>query len=276
MEFCEDNLANSFNNILIEHSYLDLEVTQAKDWKFSNKEDELTVALKNRSDLDFENVRVFLCIHFTDMYADEYEVVKTPSKNILHRYEKLEMGNVAIPGKGRKFSDITRIRAIAMTDDRICWIDQPSYKIAHASSMTSHNDFDKTIAKRKERLSADHHMDERKALALVDQIQMTYGAPADKSTIASWLSGGDKQLCVSLPRSLTMLDPQFSLGEISDEKRILPSQNILKSDKIELSFGLNASDGLVIPLMMYSDYFNMRIDIAFKGNSPEVSKVSTF
>ena len=36
------------------------------------------VSLSNRSDLRLENVRVFLCIHYTDMYKDEYDVVKVP------------------------------------------------------------------------------------------------------------------------------------------------------------------------------------------------------
>jgi len=76
MQFCEDYLYSSFKQLLMEHSFIDVAITPATDWKFSDKDDEIQVSINNRSDIDLENVRIFLCIHYTDMYKDEYDVVK--------------------------------------------------------------------------------------------------------------------------------------------------------------------------------------------------------
>lgn len=63
--------------MLLEQSYVDLKYEpSAKFMKMGKKKGRIDVSLTNRSDMRIENVRVFLCIHATGMYKDDYDVVK--------------------------------------------------------------------------------------------------------------------------------------------------------------------------------------------------------
>ena len=133
MQFCEENLYGPFKSLLIEQSYIDVSVEPTSSWLFWKDKNEVHVSLSNRSDLRLENVRVFLCIHYTDMYKDEYDVVKVPKTlNIIEPRSTADLETVELKYKDKNYDDITRIRAIAMTDDRICWIDEVKYKEAKA------------------------------------------------------------------------------------------------------------------------------------------------
>ena len=58
------------------------------------------------------------------MYKDEYDVVKVPQTvSIIEPNEEIEIADVPLGYRDKKYADITRIRAIAMTDDRLCWVD---------------------------------------------------------------------------------------------------------------------------------------------------------
>ena len=84
----------------------------------------MQVTIRNKSGKRLENVRLFLCIHYTDMYKDEYDVVKVPQTvSIIEPNEEIEIADVPLGYRDKKYADITRIRAIAMTDDRLCWVD---------------------------------------------------------------------------------------------------------------------------------------------------------
>ena len=103
-----------------------------REWLFWKSDDLLNVKINNRSDMDLENVRVFLCIHYTDMYKDEYDVVKVPkTMNIIPKHSTADLDTLRITYPGKTYEDITRIRAIAVTDDRICWVDDVDYKQNH-------------------------------------------------------------------------------------------------------------------------------------------------
>ncbi|MBR1519954.1 MAG: hypothetical protein IJ635_01775 [Bacteroidaceae bacterium] len=133
MQYCEENMYSSFKQILLEQSFIDVSVEPTMNWTLANKDDEIKVTINNRSDIDLENVRIFLCLHYTDMYKDEYDVQKLPSVNIIKHNDKTEIGVVKLNYEDKKYNDITRIRAIAMTDDKICWIDNVDYKYMRAA-----------------------------------------------------------------------------------------------------------------------------------------------
>jgi tetratricopeptide (TPR) repeat protein len=135
MQYCEENMYSSFKQILLEQSFLDVAVEPVTNWHLGDKDDEIKVVINNRSDIDLENVRIFLCLHYTDMYKDEYDVQKLPSVNIIKHNDKTEIGVVKLNYENKRYNDITRIRAIAMTDDKICWIDNVDYKYMKASEM---------------------------------------------------------------------------------------------------------------------------------------------
>ena len=124
MQFCEQNLPASFKQLLIDRKFLDVKVEPDSKWLFLNDEEEMQVTIQNKSGKRLENVRLFLCIHYTDMHKDEYYVVKVPQTvSIIEPDGEVEIEDVPLGYRDKKYADITRIRAIAMTDDRLCWVD---------------------------------------------------------------------------------------------------------------------------------------------------------
>ena len=124
MQFCEQNLPASFKQLLIDRKFLDVKVEPDSKWLVLNDDDEMQVTIQNKSGKRLENVRLFLCIHYTDMHKDEYYVVKVPQTvSIIEPDGEVEIEDVPLGYRDKKYTDITRIRAIAMTDDRLCWVD---------------------------------------------------------------------------------------------------------------------------------------------------------
>ncbi|MFB0973581.1 MAG: hypothetical protein QMB59_03310, partial [Bacteroidales bacterium] len=78
MTFCERNLKAGFDLIEPQDSLVRVKYAEGRRLFVLANDKELNVSLVNDSDVDLENVRVFLCIHYTDMYRDDYDVVKLP------------------------------------------------------------------------------------------------------------------------------------------------------------------------------------------------------
>ena len=124
MQFCEQNLPVGFKQLLIDRKFLDVKVEPDSKWLVLTDKEEMQVTIRNKSGKRLENVRLFLCIHYTDMYKDEYDVVKVPQTvSIIEPNEEIEIADVPLGYRDKKYADIPRIRAIAMTDDRLCWVD---------------------------------------------------------------------------------------------------------------------------------------------------------
>lgn len=130
MQFCEKNLPVGFKQLLIDRKFLDVKVEPDPQWLILTDDDEMQVTVRNKSGKRLENVRLFLCIHFTDMYKDEYHVVKVPqTMSIIEPNEEIKMTDVPLGFRDKTYDDITRIRAIAMTDDRLCWVDDIGFSL---------------------------------------------------------------------------------------------------------------------------------------------------
>lgn len=124
MQFCEQNLPVNFKQLLIDKKFLSIAVEPASKWILLTDQENMQVSVTNRSGKRLENVRIFLCVHYTDMHKEEYDVVKVPQTiSIIEPDEEVETEPVPLEYRDKKYRDITRIRAIAMTDDRLCWID---------------------------------------------------------------------------------------------------------------------------------------------------------
>ena len=124
MQFCEQNLPEAFKQLLIDKKFLSIAVVPASKWLVMSDQENIQVSVKNLSGKRLENVRIFLCIHYTDMHKEEYDVVKVPQTiSIIEPDDEVEMEPVPLKYRDKKYHDITRIRAIAMTDDRLCWVD---------------------------------------------------------------------------------------------------------------------------------------------------------
>lgn len=283
MQYCEENMYSSFRQILMEQSFLDVAVEPTMNWTLSDKDDEIKVTINNRSDIDLENVRIFLCLHYTDMYKDEYDVQKLPSVNIIKHHDKTELGVVKLKYEDKKYNDITRIRAIAMTDNKICWIDNVDYKYMKAQE-TSRKSSGKTANTKpsvKQQLLEDFNVDNGKLQSLIQEKTKVYGTASDgnlwndvKRDVKNLVTGKDKKLRIELPRILTLIDPVFSLYQLNDkDKSVRPSENYLSGENIRLKFDYEPKQDETIPLYIYSDFANFKVTIKFEGGKPVVKKV---
>jgi len=287
MQYCEENMYSSFRQILLEQSFLDVAVEPTMNWTLSDNDDEIKVTINNRSDIDLENVRIFLCLHYTDMYKDEYDVQKLPSVNIIKHNDKTEIGVVKLNYENKKYNDITRIRAIAMTDDKICWIDNVNYKYMRAQEAAAHETNTKTSKTNaqpsgaKQQLLEDFNVDNGKLQSIIQEGMKVYGTVSDgnlwndmKQDVKNLVTGKDRKLRIELPRILTLIDPVFSLYQVNDkDKAIRPSENYLSGSNIRLKFDYEPKQDETIPLYIYSDFANFKVTIRFEAGKPVVKKV---
>ncbi|MBQ6750733.1 MAG: hypothetical protein IJR02_08205 [Bacteroidaceae bacterium] len=287
MQYCEENMYSSFRQILLEQSFIDVAVEPTKNWTLADKEDEIKVTIHNRSDIDLENVRIFLCLHYTDMYKDEYDVQKLPSVNIIKHHDNAEIGVVKLRYEDKKYNDITRIRAIAMTDDKICWIDNVDYKYMRASEAAAKTvgsaatTLQPTLTSVKQQLLDDFNMDSTKLASILQKGMKVYANVSDgnlwndmKRDVKNLVTGKDKKLRIELPRILTLIDPVFSLHQLNDkDKALRPTENYLSGSTIRLKFDYEPKQHDTIPLYIYSDYANFRITIQFEDGKPVVKSV---
>ena len=287
MQYCEENMYSSFRQILLEQPFLDVAVEPTTNWTLADKEDEIKVTINNRSDIDLENVRIFLCLHYTDMYKDEYDVQKLPSVNIIKHNDKTEIGVVKLNYEDKKYNDITRIRAIAMTDDKICWIDNVNYKYMKASEAAARDNnsrpstHNSQLSTAKQQLLEDFNVDNGKLQSIIQEGMKVYAIVSDgnlwndmKRDVKNLVTGKDKKLRIELPRILTLIDPVFSLHQLNDkDKAIRPSENYLSGSNIRLKFDYEPKQDETIPLYIYSDFANFKVTIKFEGGKPVVKKV---
>ena len=287
MQYCEENMYSSFRQILLEQPFLDVAVEPTTNWTLADKEDEIKVTINNRSDIDLENVRIFLCLHYTDMYKDEYDVQKLPSVNIIKHNDKTESGVVKLNYEAKQYNDITRIRAIAMTDDKICWIDNVNYKYMKASEAAARDNnsrpstHNSQLSTAKQQLLEDFNVDNGKLQSIIQEGMKVYAIVSDgnlwndmKRDVKNLVTGKDKNLRIELPRILTLIDPVFSLHQLNDkDKAIRPSENYLSGSNIRLKFDYEPKQDETIPLYIYSDFANFKVTIKFEGGKPVVKKV---
>ena len=283
MQFCEENLYGAFKSLLLEQSYIDVSIEPKTEWLFWSSDDVMRVKINNRSDLDLENVRVFLCIHYTDMYKDEYDVVKVPkAANVIAKHTTADLDTVVLSYPGKTYDDITRIRAIAMTDDRICWVDDVKYKQSHAMAFLrgDQRDMSQQQQQAREEYLRNYSLDARKLQRTLKE-GVSVLAPeedpnADKSwwdSFVGWFSSPDNDLKIELPRVLALTDPVFSIHALDDEDALAPEDNYLSGTSIHLRFDYEPAYEERLPLYIYSEAATFKVDILYKGAESEVLSV---
>ena len=284
MQFCEENLYGAFKGLLLESSYLDVSIEPESEWLFWDSDDVMRVKLNNRSDLDLENVRVFLCIHYTDMYKDEYDVIKVPhTANIIAKHSTADLDTVTLRYPGKTYKDITRIRAIAMTDDRICWVDDVNYKQSHALSFLRGGQRDASALQTQARQEylRNYSLEPQKLQRTLKEGTTILPPEEDPTanlswwdTFLSWFSSPDNDLKLELPRVLAMTDPVFSLHPLDSDDAITPTENYLSGTTIHLHFPYAPSYGEHLPLYIYTESATFQLDILYKGQDSQVLSVS--
>lgn len=282
MQFCEEHLYGPFKQLLIEHSYLDVEVSPKREWLFWKSDDLLNVKIINRSDIDLQNVRVFLCIHYTDMYKDEYDVVKVPrTMNIIPKHSTADLDTLRITYPGKKYDDITRIRAIAVTDDRICWVDDVNYKQNHVLDfLRGGRSQSEQLQQAREEYLTNYSLNPdqlRQTLKEGSSVLPPEEDPGEEKSfwdkVEGWITFPDNNLKIELPRVLTMLDPVFSLRAIDGMDALSPKENYLAGTAIHLEFDYVPQYEEKLPLYIYSDFVSFRVNILYKGKDSVVEQV---
>ena len=284
MQFCEENLYGPFKSLLIEQSYIDVSVEPTSSWLFWKDKSEVHVSLSNRSDLRLENVRVFLCIHYTDMYKDEYDVVKVPKTlNVIEPHTTADLDVVELKYQDKDYDDITRIRAIAMTDDRICWIDEVKYKQAKALAPNRGNNsnLNQWQQRDREEYLNNYSLEPQKLqntlrtgiTVLPPEVDPTEEKSAWKS-IKGWVSHPDNTLNIELPRTLVMADPVFSIRPLDANDALQPDENYLSGTSIHLHFDYVPELDEVLPLYIYTEAADFRVDILYRGKDSTVQAVT--
>ncbi len=284
MQFCEENLYGPFKSLLLEQSYLDVSVEPKKKMLFWTKDKELNVTISNRSDLKLENVRVYLCIHYTDMYKDEYDVVKVPkTQNIIGPRSTVDLETVELNYRDKGYKDITRIRAIAITDDRICWIDEVGYKNAKALApyRSDKSNLNQRQQQAREEYLNNYSLEPQKLQATlrdgVNVLPPEEDPCIEKSwwkTFTGWFSSPDNTLNIELPRALVMADPVFSLRPLDADDALQPEENSLAGTAIHLKFDYEPECGEALPLYIYTEAADFKVDIEYHGKDSAVQAVT--
>lgn len=231
MEYCEEHLASSFKQLLPENSYIDVKFERCPKIMGMGSDDKtLKVSIFNRSDKTFENVRLFLCIHFTDMYKSEYHVVRVPSLNRINANEYIEVGEIELNYQNKTFNDITRVRAIALTDNSLCWIDN----VYNSETNTNYNP---TRSATISELAGNANMKQRQHyFSSMNESASSISESLQKNTTIELEKTGNVMkrhtlLHIRLPRIVVMLNPVYELNE-----NISPDEDYLQGSTAHLVF----------------------------------------
>ena len=270
MRFCEEYLTNSFNQLLPEKNYINLSFEKrSKMLGLSSDDMIIDVTIDNQADIDLVNLRVFLCIHYTDMYAEDYDVVKLPTINRVPVRSSVKVERVELGYPGKNFGDIAKVRAIALTDDKICWIDNVynasdnvDYNEGHAVNyQTLSAKLDSNAVRSRDAYLASIKMsDEMFKESIINNTRVSL---VEKKNV---LKKNQQFIDVELPRELILLNPTFSWNQ-----SLLPVENYLKGSYIHLSFETPLSQENV--LYLTSNYLNYAITIRLQGDRLKVASV---
>ncbi len=274
MEYVEQNMPKLLDMIFEEHAFLDLQ-TYNPTMSFSDK---LAIEVENRSDKKLSNVRLFICLHLTDMYKNDYLVKKVETTiNNIEPHSKVDFGKIQLDyeiyGKKKNHvDDIVSVRAIIMTDNLIIWVDQDQIKRNEIQNQalvakTSRHSFEKmdNLYHLKQKISGKNILNE------VDS-RVSF----DKSENEGWKIMSDKKMVFHFPRVLDVVNPYFSFRALNRKDRILPTSVSLNGDAIDVEF--EKSDSLkarTVPLFVSSKYGSFYLDVQFdeNGNPVKISQL---
>ena len=270
MRFCEEYLSNSFNQLLPEKNYISLSFEKrSKMMGLSSDDMSIDVTINNQADIDLVNLRVFLCVHYTDMYAEDYDVIKLPTINRIPVLSSIKVEHVELGYREKSFGDIAKVRAIAMTDDKICWIDNVynvtdnvDYNEGHSVNFqTLSAQLDSSaIHSRDAYLASIKMSDDRFREAIMNNTKVSL---VEKKNM---LKKDQRFVDIELPRELILLNPTFTWNQ-----SLMPVENYLKGSYIHLSFETPVSQENI--LYMTSNYLNYAIAIQLQGDKLKVVSV---
>lgn len=216
--FCQTHIPEVVNSLFVEKPFMDIEVEEGG---MMDAENALFVTLTNHSNRNLENVRLFLCVHFTDTYHDTYEVYRMPnSLNALGAYEQREFEEPVVVNfeyKGnakRVLEDVVHIRGVLVTDDIVTWVDSDDFKLKRAQE---------TLRTRGD---------------VSDELR----AFVNTATISAEEGYVYTTVTAEFDRGLVAFNPYVSLNELDLAEAVYPRERRVTAEKIEYAF--RTTDGL--------------------------------
>ncbi len=285
MQFCEQFIGGSFKKMFPESSFFDIETSGTLIG--NNK---IKVTFNNRTNIALQNVRVFLCLHLVDMYPNEYEIVKVPTKNLVPAMQKTSLETVEFNYEGKTYDDIAHIRAIVMTDDSIFWCDGVDYKLtaskngALVSQPRDSERIDRNLFSFGFDLqSLQSAILDKIAPLLVVRDRAVEGVKKLAGKLTSMVTGdlgkkwynSDGKLKFVIPRELMLLDPSFALKTSSGEM-IYPEVNYIDDRKIRLLFDVSPVEGEKCALYIYTKNVSCRLILQSVDQEMQVVKSTIF
>lgn len=302
MQFCETHLPHSFQSLFLSSSYLDISYCPSSVFLgMGSQEDHIDVTLRNRSDSRLENVRVFLCMHYTGMYTDDYEIIKiAEDKNIIEPFTEATFDEVALEG-GHKTSEITHIRAIVMTDNQIGWVDTPTMKLSKVLRRNDNQLAASEQAARNAQYLRGMDLDAPAIKSLIASEMRVNGKPLQMDPITrqtiekehkgfldstkeffrqslKLVSFGttdtDKATLIEIPRILTLFSPVCTIHPISEgTNTIYCDKEVLDGGYIRATFPHAFEDNTTIPVCLYGNCIAFRINIHRTGDNYQLESI---
>lgn len=216
LNFCNKYLPTVFSEMFVERPFVDIEVSEGS---IIDPKNSLRVKMTNNSNRTIENVRLFLCIHFTDSYKDNYQVFKVPDAlNILSPYsekdyeEPLEITYEWLGNKKIVPEDIVKLRGVIITDDIVSWIDEKGFKFQTAKDRSEKH------GKLKTDLSSE----------LISALE--------KSEISVDEGYVYNDITFSLPKELIALEPYVTINDINSINPIQPKSKQIDAQLLVYKF----------------------------------------
>lgn len=243
VDFCDKYLSAGRKNFYKEHSLIELNFGGEDEGNDKEKgfawelmwSDGVPFTLANRTDEDLYNIRVFLCVQYSEMYHGEYDVIKGAVFGRLNAGVTHE-GSFRVARKGKGFGDVVKIRAIVMTDDKIFWADSMREKYKAVKRALSSGLRQQQV---NEYLS-ERSLDQEQVLKLLRSANCVYDAGFFTDDIV-----------LNISRKLATIDPIFSADWQNDSGVLFPSKVAARGSGLRVSFlnlvyGISEGGRLVI------------------------------
>ena len=216
LNFCNKYLTDIFSKMFVEHPFVDIEVSGGS---IIDPKNSLRVKMINNSDRFIENVRLFLCIHFTDTYKDSYQVFRVPDAlNNLDAFSEKKFDNPLVVNfkwldiEKEVPGDIVKIRGVIITDDIVSWIDEEGFKFKEAQENFSKYGTENT------NFSDDILKSLSQAKVLVDRGYVY------------------NDITFSVTKKIIEFDPYVTINNINSINPIRPSEKLVNGNQLVYKF----------------------------------------
>ena len=216
LNFCNKYLPTVFSEMFVERPFVDIEVSEGS---IIDPKNSLRVKMTNNSNRTIENVRLFLCIHFTDSYKDNYQVFKVPDAlNSLAPYsekdfeEPLEIIYEWLGNKKIVPENIVKLRGVIITDDIVSWIDEKGFKFQTAKDRSQEYN----------KLKTDLPKD---LISVLEKSEIS----VDKGYVYS-------DIVFTVPKELINSEPYVTINDINSINPIQPKSKQIDAQKLVYKF----------------------------------------